>query len=69
MEAGFDAIVQATLRAHLFSGIADVLLRVDSVMSSLAGYAYEPADTKLSLSDVRQFFGAPVENLCPPRPK
>ncbi len=49
MEHGFGAIVQATLRNDLFSGIADVLLRVDSTNSSLPGYAYEPADTKLSL--------------------
>ncbi|MBS0454444.1 MAG: TM0106 family RecB-like putative nuclease [Proteobacteria bacterium] len=49
MEAGFDAIVQATLRNDMFSGIADVLLRVDNPNSSLPGYAYEPADTKLSL--------------------
>ena len=49
MEAGFGVIVQATLRNDLFSGIADVLLRVDSTASSLPGYAYEPADTKLAL--------------------
>lgn len=49
MEAGFDAIVQATLGNEVFSGIADVLLRVDTTTSSLPGYAYEPADTKLSL--------------------
>lgn len=49
MERGFDVIVQATLRNDAFSGIADVLLRVDSTASSLPGYAYEPADTKLSL--------------------
>ena len=49
MEAGFGVIVQATLRNDLFSGIADVLLRVDSTTSSLPGYAYEPADTKLAL--------------------
>jgi uncharacterized protein len=49
MEAGFGAIVQATLRNDVLSGIADVLLRVDSATSSLPGYAYEPADTKLTL--------------------
>lgn len=49
MEAGFDAIVQATLGNEVFSGIADLLLRVDTTTSSLRGYAYEPADTKLSL--------------------
>lgn len=49
MEAGFGAIVQATLRNEMFSGVADVLLRVDATTSSLPGYAYEPADTKLSL--------------------
>jgi predicted RecB family nuclease len=49
MEAGFDAIVQATLGNEVFSGIADVLLRVDTTTSSLPGHAYEPADTKLSL--------------------
>ncbi|MGY4478640.1 TM0106 family RecB-like putative nuclease [Bradyrhizobium sp. USDA 3364] len=49
MEAGFDAIVQATLGNDVFSGIADVLLRVDTTTSSLPGYAYEPGDTKLSL--------------------
>ena len=49
MECGFGAIVQATLRNEVFSGIADVLLRVDATTSSLPGYAYEPADTKLSL--------------------
>ena len=49
MEGGFGAIVQATLRNDVFSGIADVLLRVDAPTSSLPGYAYEPADTKLSL--------------------
>jgi predicted RecB family nuclease len=49
MEAGFDVIVQATLGNEVFSGIADVLLRVDTTASSLPGYAYEPADTKLSL--------------------
>ncbi|MCP1760955.1 hypothetical protein [Bradyrhizobium japonicum] len=49
MEAGFGAIVQATLGNEVFSGIADVLLRVDATTSSLPGYAYEPADTKLSL--------------------
>jgi len=46
---GFDAIVQAPLGNEVFYGIADVLLRVDSSDSSLPGYAYEPADTKLSL--------------------
>lgn len=49
MERGFDVIVQATVRNDAFSGIADVLLRVASTASSLPGYAYEPADTKLSL--------------------
>ncbi|MBR0969704.1 TM0106 family RecB-like putative nuclease [Bradyrhizobium japonicum] len=49
MEDGFDAIVQATLSNEVFSGIADLLLRVDSTTSSLPGYVYEPADTKLSL--------------------
>ncbi len=49
MEAGFDAIVQATLGNEVFSGVADALLRVDTTTSSLPGYAYEPADTKLSL--------------------
>jgi predicted RecB family nuclease len=49
MEAGFDIIVQATLSNGVFSGIADLLLRVDTATSSLPGYAYEPADTKLSL--------------------
>ena len=49
MERGFGAIAQATLRNEVFSGIADVLLRVDSTTSSLPGYAYEPVDTKLSL--------------------
>ena len=49
MEAGFDAIVQATLANEVFSGVADLLLRVDTTTSSLSGYAYEPADTKLSL--------------------
>ncbi len=49
METGFDVIVQATLGNEVFSGIADMLLRVDSTTSSLPGYAYEPADTKLSL--------------------
>lgn len=49
MEAGFDVIVQATLTNEVFSGIADLLLRVDSTLSLLPGYAYEPADTKLSL--------------------
>lgn len=49
MAAGFDAIVQAPLGNDVFYGIADVLLRVDSTTSSLPGYAYEPADTKLSL--------------------
>lgn len=49
MEVGFDVIVQATLRNDVFSGIADVLLRVGARTSSLPGYAYEPADTKLSL--------------------
>ena len=41
MEAGVGAIVQATLRNDVFSGIADVLLRVDAETSSLPGYAYE----------------------------
>ena len=49
MQAGFDVIVQATLSNDVFSGIADVLLRTDCATSSLPGYAYEPADTKLSL--------------------
>lgn len=49
IETGFDVIVQATLGSEVFSGIADVLLRVDCATSSLPGYAYEPADTKLSL--------------------
>lgn len=49
MEAGFGAIVQATLRNRVFSGVADVLLRVESTATNLAGYAYEPVDTKLSL--------------------
>ena len=30
MERGFDVIVQAALRDEVFSGIADVLLRVDA---------------------------------------
>jgi len=49
MATGVDAIVQAPLGNNVFFGIADVLLRVDSTTSSLPGYAYEPADTKLSL--------------------
>lgn len=49
MAAGVDAIVQAPLGDGVFFGIADVLLRVDSATSSLPGYAYEPADTKLAL--------------------
>lgn len=49
MEEGFDVIVQAPLGNEVFSGIADVLLRVGSATSSLTGYAYEPADTKLSV--------------------
>ena len=49
MEAGFEVIVQATLRDSVFHGVADVLIRVPSSCSTLDGYAYEPADTKLSL--------------------
>jgi predicted RecB family nuclease len=49
MRAGFDAIVQATMRNSAFSGIADVLLKVKASTSPLPGCAYEPADTKLSL--------------------
>jgi hypothetical protein len=33
METGFDAIVQATLGNEVFSGIADLLLRVDNTTS------------------------------------
>jgi predicted RecB family nuclease len=49
MEAGYDAILQAPLGDEVFSGVADVLLRRERARSSLPGYAYEPADTKLSL--------------------
>ena len=64
MEAGFDAIVQATLGNETFSGIVDVLLRVDTTTSSLPGYAYEPADTKLSLetNQARSCNSAPMPN-------
>lgn len=48
MVAGHDAIVQATLRNDVFNGVADVLLRRAGA-SSLGGYVYEPADTKLSV--------------------
>ena len=37
------------IQQSLFYGVADVLLRVPSGCSTLEGYAYEPADTKLSL--------------------
>ncbi|MBL8340214.1 MAG: TM0106 family RecB-like putative nuclease [Rubrivivax sp.] len=50
MRAGFDVIVQAPLSGGGFFGIADVLRRVPSTASSLPGYAYEPADTKLSIA-------------------
>ncbi|MBL8323688.1 MAG: TM0106 family RecB-like putative nuclease [Rubrivivax sp.] len=50
MQEGFDVIVQAPLAGSGLFGIADVLRRVPSTASSLPGYAYEPADTKLSVA-------------------
>ena len=47
MREGFGAIVQAPLGNGEFFGIADVLLRRETP-STLGGYSYEPADTKLA---------------------
>jgi len=47
MREGAQVIVQAPLRTGDFSGVADVLLRVE-VPSGLGAWSYEPVDTKLA---------------------
>ena len=47
MDAGAEAIVQATLIGGCWHGRADVLLRVERP-SALGGWSYVPADTKLA---------------------
>ncbi|WP_018158485.1 TM0106 family RecB-like putative nuclease [Thioalkalivibrio sp. ALE14] len=59
MEAGAEVIVQAALRDGVWSGRADVLLRVD-IPSALGDYSYRIVDTKLS----RETKGATILQLC-----
>uniref|UniRef100_UPI0038734233 TM0106 family RecB-like putative nuclease n=1 Tax=Natronospira sp. TaxID=2024970 RepID=UPI0038734233 len=59
MEAGADVIVQAALRRGIWSGRADVLLRVETP-SLLGKYSYRIVDTKLS----RETKGATILQLC-----
>ncbi len=47
MRAGHAVIVQAPLADGAFTGIADVLLRVEEP-SALGAWSYQPADTKLA---------------------
>jgi predicted RecB family nuclease len=59
MRAGVDVIVQAAFLDGVWSGRADVLLRVDS-KSDLGDWSYEVADTKLA----RETKGGTVLQLC-----
>lgn len=55
MREGVDVIYQATLRDGCWVGHADFLRRVDGVASSLGGWSYEVADTKLARSPKAKF--------------
>jgi len=59
MREGAQAIVQAPLANDHFSGIADVLLRVDAP-SKLGAWSYEPVDTKLA----RETRAGTILQLC-----
>jgi predicted RecB family nuclease len=59
MRAGADVIVQAAFLDGVWSGRADVLLRVNA-KSDLGDWSYEVADTKLA----RQTKGGTVLQLC-----
>ncbi len=59
MREGAQIIVQAPLGNDDFSGIADVLLRVE-VPSALGAHSYEPADTKLA----RETRAGTILQLC-----
>ncbi|HZE61043.1 MAG TPA: TM0106 family RecB-like putative nuclease [Burkholderiales bacterium] len=59
MREGAQVIVQATLGNDEFSGIADVLVKVD-VPSTLGAWSYEPVDTKLA----RETRAGTILQLC-----
>lgn len=59
MRKGYRAISQATLANPWFTGVADVLIRVDTP-SALGSYSYEPLDTKLS----RETKAGAILQLC-----
>jgi predicted RecB family nuclease len=59
MQAGADAILQATLTSERWMGRADVLLRVEAP-SKLGAWSYEVHDTKLA----RETRGGAVLQLC-----
>jgi uncharacterized protein len=59
MREGAQVIVQAPLGNDDFSGIADVLLRVE-VPSALGAWSYEPVDTKLA----RETRAGTILQLC-----
>jgi len=59
MRAGADVIVQAAFLDGIWSGRADLLLRVDAE-SELGDWSYEVADTKLA----RETKGGTVLQLC-----
>jgi len=59
MKSGADVIVQAELQNGHWSGIADILLRVDTP-SNLGKWSYEVVDTKLA----RETRGATILQLC-----
>ncbi len=59
MRRGAPAIVQATLAAEGWLGIADVLLRVETP-SELGAWSYEVVDTKLA----RETSGGTILQLC-----
>jgi uncharacterized protein len=59
MREGAQTIVQAPLGNNDFSGIADVLLRVE-VYSALGAWSYEPVDTKLA----RETRAGTILQLC-----
>ncbi|OGA65445.1 MAG: hypothetical protein A3G81_12490 [Betaproteobacteria bacterium RIFCSPLOWO2_12_FULL_65_14] len=59
MREGAQAIVQAPLGNDDFSGIADVLLRVEAP-SALGAWSYEPMDTKLA----RETRAGTILQLC-----
>jgi uncharacterized protein len=59
MESGAEVVVQAALRDGVWSGRADILIRVDTP-SELGGYSYQIVDTKLA----RETKGATILQLC-----